>query len=169
MSEFASIFMLLFCALMKGVSLGMRGCCCCCCQRRRRAPTAHPLSALIKVKEAGLICMADGAHSALYRGAAGDRWLRGRNIVERGQAGERGRETEWEWSNCCPLNIHPASLQIVYVFCLQWKGDKTLGWRREDGTKGMEGQIKRAGQTGWRDARLNVCRWIRDYILRLPA
>lgn len=71
MSECASIFPLLFSDSMKGVSLGMRGCGCSCC-RCRQAPTAHPLSALIKVKEAGLICMADGAHSTLYRGAAGD-------------------------------------------------------------------------------------------------
>lgn len=31
-----------------------------------------PLRALIKVKEAGLICMADGAHTTLYHGAAGE-------------------------------------------------------------------------------------------------
>lgn len=143
---------------------GTMGWCWCCW-----APTARPLSALIKVKEAGLICMADGAHSTLYHGAAGDRWLRASNVRKREVAGEGGVLEQWAWSNCCPLNIHSVSLQILYVLCLQWKGDKTLGWRWEGGTKGMEGEINKVGQTGWKDARVNVWGWIKKYISWLPA
>lgn len=58
---------------------GMKGWCC-------SAPTASPLGALIKVKEAGLICMADRGpyllYIVLYRGA-GEAWLREPEMIER--------------------------------------------------------------------------------------
>lgn len=50
------------------------------------APTASPLGALIKVKEAGLICMADGAHTTLH-GALSWSW---RSMIERAIEREGG-------------------------------------------------------------------------------
>lgn len=31
-----------------------------------------------------------------------------------------------------------------------------VGWRREDGTKGMEDEINKVGWAGWRDVRVMI-------------
>lgn len=52
--------------LMKGISVVREA------DAAQRPQPVCPLRALIKVKEAGLICMADGAHTTLYHGAGGE-------------------------------------------------------------------------------------------------
>lgn len=55
-------------------------------------PTVSPLGALIKVKETGLICMADRAHTTLHGAGLSQDW---RTMIDRAsddEEGEKGRE-----------------------------------------------------------------------------
>lgn len=119
------------------------------------APTAGPPGALIKVKEAKLICMADGARTTLHDALSVK--------LEKPETIERERElnkilhtvVHRACSNFHPLNTHPVSLQIMHFFCWHCMEDSWVerrGWKTR--RMRLDRQCRRDG--------LVIVRWRRD-------
>lgn len=91
--------------------------------------------------------MADGAHSTLYHGAAGDRWLRARNVRKREVAG--GGERRW---NSEP---DPTAAPLIFIlfhfrYCMSCvcneRGIKRSGGDERVGQKGWRARLIRLGR-----------------------